>query len=93
MKSGLTVLKNRIEEKNQDNHLPIRSETVDDILDRYLLWAGNLGALHLPTNRLSLDHRLLSTPEIQNEICDFLDDLQEAIDDCEGSSFYYPGTS
>ncbi|KAI0381384.1 hypothetical protein F5Y04DRAFT_255358 [Hypomontagnella monticulosa] len=81
VKTSLIALKSQIETKNQDGHLPIRPETIDDILDRYLLWAGNLGALHLPTSRLSLDQRLLPNPEIRDEICDFLDDLQEAIDD------------
>ncbi|KAI1413447.1 hypothetical protein F5Y13DRAFT_189354 [Hypoxylon sp. FL1857] len=81
IKKSLRNLKDQIDKDAQKDQPPIRSDAIEDILDRYLLWTGNLGALHEPTNKLSLDCRLLAAPEIRDQICEFLDDLQEAVDD------------
>jgi hypothetical protein len=56
---------------------------VEDVLDRFLLWAGNLGAMRAPVSRLSLDRRLAEAPEVKELICQHLADLQEALDDRE----------
>ncbi|KAI0114257.1 hypothetical protein F4776DRAFT_330204 [Hypoxylon sp. NC0597] len=81
VRKSLENLKGQIQKETREEQLLIQPDAIEDILDRYLLWTGNLGALHEPTNRLSLDCRLSAAPEIRDQICEFLDDLQEAIDD------------
>lgn len=58
-------------------------QKVEDVHDRFKLWAGNLGALHQPHKRISLEARLADSPEVQDHICEQLDDMQEAAQDCE----------
>ncbi|KAL7912177.1 hypothetical protein GGI35DRAFT_492123 [Trichoderma velutinum] len=67
----------------EDNEVPnvISSSEITDALERFALWAGNLGALREPTSKLSLDYRLAEAPEIRNQIHRQLDYLLEAIDD------------
>lgn len=60
----------------------ILARDVTDALDRFSLWAGNLGALLPSTSRLSLDQRLSDAPETGGRICEVLDDLGEAVSDC-----------
>ncbi|OTB01993.1 hypothetical protein M426DRAFT_13984 [Hypoxylon sp. CI-4A] len=80
VKDTLNDLRDQLEhDKNQQ--LLIKLTDIEDVLDRYTLWTGNLGALHKPDNKLSLDYRVLASPEIRDQICEFIDDLQEAIDD------------
>lgn len=62
---------------------PVSTETVEDVIDRFKLWTGNLGALHQPQKRMSLESRLADSPEVRNQICEQLSDLQEALEDCE----------
>ncbi|OTA88374.1 hypothetical protein M434DRAFT_80404, partial [Hypoxylon sp. CO27-5] len=81
VRKSLENLKSQIQKETREDQLLIQPDVIEDILDRYSLWTGNLGALHEPTNRLSLDCRLSAAPEIRDQICEFLDDLQEAIDD------------
>ncbi|KAF7558494.1 hypothetical protein G7046_g5665 [Stylonectria norvegica] len=61
---------------------PAVSSSVTDALERFTLWAGNLGALRLST-KLSLDYRLqdAAAEELRDEICQQLDDILEATDD------------
>lgn len=54
---------------------------ITDILEKFVLWAGNLGALQGPTTRLSLDYRLSENPEVRDEIITQLEDICEATDD------------
>lgn len=54
-----------------------------DILDRFNLWAGSLGALLPSESKLSLDSRLKDVPEVWNRIGELLEDLQEAVQDCK----------
>ncbi|KAI0895315.1 hypothetical protein F4806DRAFT_503248 [Annulohypoxylon nitens] len=77
-----TILVNLIRKLESDGQqFSIQPNILEDLLDRFLLWAGNLGAFHSPSSALSLDSRLSSWPEIHEQICEFLDDLREAIDD------------
>ncbi|KAH7133791.1 hypothetical protein EDB81DRAFT_859298 [Dactylonectria macrodidyma] len=55
--------------------------SITDALGKFVLWAGNLGALRGPPTKLSLDHRLSSAPEVRDEILRQLDDISEAIED------------
>ncbi|KAI0832188.1 hypothetical protein F5Y06DRAFT_290453 [Hypoxylon sp. FL0890] len=68
VKKSLRDLKDQIEKETRKDQLLIQADAIEDILDRYSLWTGNLGALHEPANKLSLDSRLLTAPEIRNQI-------------------------
>lgn len=68
-------------DKSKAVEAPVQPPKVEDVLDKFKLWAGNLGALHQAHKRLSLESRLADSPEVQDEICEQLDDLQEAIQD------------
>lgn len=65
---------------------PITTEDVGDLLDRFLLWAGNLGALRSPSSKLSLDHRLAEAPEVRQQILQQFGDIEEAADDRQSTS-------
>lgn len=68
-------------DKSKTVEAPVQPQKVEDVLDKFKLWAGNLGALHQAHKRLSLESRLADSPEVQDEICEQLDDMQEAIQD------------
>lgn len=68
-------------DKARTTETPIEPREVDDVLDRFKLWTGNLGALHQAHKRISLESRLADSPEVQAHICEQLDDMQEAIQD------------
>lgn len=53
-----------------------------DASERFTLWAGNMGALRSQPSKLSLDQRLAPAPEVHELVCQLLDDLAEALDDC-----------
>ncbi|OPB46730.1 ankyrin repeat protein [Trichoderma guizhouense] len=59
----------------------IYSRDAIDALDRFYLWAGNLGALREPNSQLSLENRLAEAPEIRIHIHRQLDNILESIDD------------
>ncbi|KAF3076130.1 hypothetical protein CFAM422_001133 [Trichoderma lentiforme] len=67
----------------ENNDVPnvISPSEITDALERFALWAGNLGALRGPTSKLSLEYRLAEAPEIRSQIHRQLDYLLEAIDD------------
>lgn len=54
---------------------------VRDRLDRFALWAGNLGALQRPESKLSLDSRLAGSKDVRNSICAELRDMLKAVKD------------
>ncbi|KAF2496628.1 hypothetical protein BU16DRAFT_458300, partial [Lophium mytilinum] len=56
---------------------------LQDALERFDLWAGNIGATQDAGRRASLDFRLNDTPEIKEQICSLLSDMIEALDDLE----------
>lgn len=84
-KKSRTVQKCLVELINylENNDVPnvISSSEITDALERFVLWAGNLGALRGPTSKLSLEYRLAEAPEIRIQIHRQLDYLLEAIDD------------
>ncbi|KAK3399583.1 hypothetical protein B0T20DRAFT_349290 [Sordaria brevicollis] len=59
----------------------VTASSIKDVLERFMLWAGNLGALRKPTSKLSLDSRLASSPDLLDYICTELDDMAEAVGD------------
>lgn len=60
----------------------IPSTAIVDCLERFSLWAGNMGAMHNPLTPLSLDQRLFQAADIRQQIYRQLDEIEEAIDDC-----------
>ncbi|KAM0420360.1 hypothetical protein ACHAPT_011902 [Fusarium lateritium] len=79
----LTHLRNRDGTSDGSGH-GLSQTSVTDVLEKFGLWAANLGALQGPTTRLSLDHRLSAAPELREEISKQLEDISEAADDCLG---------
>jgi len=60
----------------------VRPAMVTDALERFTLWAGNLGAMRNPQMTLSLDYRL-HTPEaadVRTHILRQLDEMVEAVE-------------
>ncbi|KAI8956283.1 hypothetical protein F4801DRAFT_10365 [Xylaria longipes] len=60
---------------------PISIEAATDALDRFKLWAGNIGARQHATSPVSLEARLLAAKRILEQVKDLLDDLILALDD------------
>lgn len=67
------------EEKHSDLHPHVSSSKVADCLERFVLWAGSM-------EPLSLDQRLLQAADIQGQIIRQLEEIEEAIDECESST-------
>lgn len=64
-----------------DDRVAGQGATMLDALERFTLWAGNMGAMHSRPSKLSLDQRLAPAPEVHELVCQLLDDLAEALDD------------
>ncbi|KAF5005211.1 hypothetical protein FDECE_8332 [Fusarium decemcellulare] len=80
----LRNLMNNLQCSNETGGSPVHglsSASITDLLERFLLWAGNSGALQESTLKLSLDHRLSDAPEVKVEILRQLEDISEATDD------------
>lgn len=80
--SALLQLLSAVRSTEAEEQLSIL-ESVQDLLDKFNLWAGSLGALQPPSRKLSLDYRLQDAEDIRDQIRDYLDDLQAAIQDRE----------
>ncbi|RKU48930.1 hypothetical protein DL546_009144 [Coniochaeta pulveracea] len=80
-KTGFLQLLSEVKSKEADQRSSIQSGSILDLLDRFQLWAGTLGALQPPSRKLSLDERLLDAADIRGQICDYLDDLVGAVQD------------
>ncbi|KAK3698106.1 hypothetical protein LTR37_017064 [Vermiconidia calcicola] len=52
-----------------------RYDAVENAFDKYLLWAGNMGALHADDDTRSLGYRLRNATPVRKRICDILDEL------------------
>jgi hypothetical protein len=82
VKNSLEGLLAAVDKEPRDG-FSITKDDIGDQLDRFLLWAGNLGALRNPKSKLSLDQRLSSAPEVREQILRQFADIEEAIDDRE----------
>jgi hypothetical protein len=56
-------------------------ESLNDELDRFKIWSGNIGAHQ--QGRSSLDYKLREASVIRERVTKLLDDLAESIDDGE----------
>ncbi|CAG8971714.1 hypothetical protein HYALB_00003182 [Hymenoscyphus albidus] len=64
---------------SDDSQCVSKADSVD-LLDRFKLWAGNMGALHPFNITTSLDFRLRESPKISNRISELLDELVECVE-------------
>ena len=55
----------------------VHHEQVNDELERFSLWMGNIGALHRPESSMSLESRLREANDVLTHILELLDDLNE----------------
>ena len=69
-------------QRDNDDKVAVQAAAALDVSERFTLWAGNMGAMRSQASKLSLDQRLAPTPEIGELVCQLLDDLAEALDDC-----------
>lgn len=60
-------------------------EQLRDTLERFVLWSGNIGALHPACSSLSLETRLHEAHDVLIFILDLLKGLNEAIEERESS--------
>lgn len=72
--------------KNISNHEYARIMFQDE-LDRFKIWAGNIGATLKPESRASLDFRLKAAPSVARLVLDCLHDLKGSLTDSESLSF------
>ena len=70
-----------LQHSQSQKHLGLAGSTALDDLDRFKIWAGNIGALLSVGNQISLDHRLRDTPKVSGQIVELLEDLCEALED------------
>jgi hypothetical protein len=70
-------------EKHFDSHPHVSSSAVVDCLERFLLWTGKTGAMRNSQTPLSLDQRLLQAADIREQINRQLEEIEEAINECE----------
>lgn len=69
-------------ENHSSSTFDLPSAAVVDCLERFSLWAGNMGAMRNPLTSLSLDQRLLQATDIRQQIHRQLDEMEEALGDC-----------
>lgn len=72
------------QQPEQDGQGVSAAEAVD-VLGRFKIWAGNIGALQPFESRSSLDYRLRDVPRISTQVVDLLDELAESIEDGKSS--------
>ncbi|KAF2007646.1 hypothetical protein P154DRAFT_419374, partial [Amniculicola lignicola CBS 123094] len=68
-------------ETSERNDERVGSVQVNEELDRFSLWVGNIGALHPPESLLSLEKRLHSAEDVLSHILELLGDLKEVTDE------------
>ena len=70
-----------LQNSQSQEDLGVAGSAALDELDRFKIWAGNIGALLSIGNQISLDHRLRDTPKLPGQIVELLEDLCEALED------------
>lgn len=66
----------------------IYDENVINELERFSLWAGNIGALHEPKSPMSLETRLSEASDVLDYILESIYDLKLAAKERETSILY-----
>lgn len=81
IRKQLTDLLTALENGSAQVSTTVTSSSIKDVVERFMLWAGNLGALRKPASKLSLDSRLACSSDLRDYICTELEDMSEAIED------------
>lgn len=80
-RSCMELLENLVKLSGDSDIVP--KADVVDVLSRFKLWAGNMGALHPSAIKTSLDFRLRDNPKVSNRIAELLEELVDYIEDGE----------
>ncbi|USP72745.1 hypothetical protein yc1106_00019 [Curvularia clavata] len=72
LKTIMSTLFNPDRYNDQVNH-----EQLNDELERFSLWIGNIGAMHQPESSMSLESRLCGAGDVLTHILELLDNLNE----------------
>ncbi|OAT14499.1 hypothetical protein BDBG_18058 [Blastomyces gilchristii SLH14081] len=74
----IATLKTVVTTPAEPNHQNGRiRDQVNDQLERFSLWTGNIGALHRPDSPMSLETRLSEAGDVLSYVLNLLDDLSE----------------
>ncbi|KAF1948434.1 hypothetical protein CC80DRAFT_431567 [Byssothecium circinans] len=75
----ITILKTIVSTLSDPNKHKgrIHHEQVNDELERFSLWIGNIGAMHFPESPMSLESRLCEANDISTHVLELLNDLNE----------------
>jgi hypothetical protein len=79
VKNHLQSLHSAVSEKSHDD-FTITKEDIGGQVDRFVLWAGNMGALRNPDSKMSLDSRLNNALEVREHILRQLSYIDEAVE-------------
>lgn len=61
--------------------LQLPRSLIADEMERFKMWAGNIGAIYIPGRRdASLDLRLVDAPLVANQVLEFLEALARDLD-------------
>ncbi|KAH6678038.1 hypothetical protein B0J14DRAFT_474333 [Halenospora varia] len=88
----------RLEEISSNQQLdlnPFETVTHDeiiDVLERFKIWAGNIGAFQSLDLKSSLDYRLRDTPSFTAQIAKLLDKLTQALENGVSNSYFVSST-
>jgi hypothetical protein len=88
LKSIVSTLSHLNRQKNQLHH-----GQVNDELERFTLWVGNIGAIHPPESTLSLESRLLDSSDVLAHVLESLEDMNEAAEERGSTALRAPLTS
>lgn len=87
VRQKIKQLPNLVEEPPQPGsceEILIRPTAIIDTKERFFLWCGTMGIVqNSASEEHSLDRQLAGAPELRDQICDQLDELGEALDDCK----------
>src|SRR4051794_38062042 len=77
----ISLLQDEKQHKTPQAAAVLSPAIVTDALERFTLWAGNLGAMRNPQTTLSLDHRLHTSEaaDVRTYILRQLDEIVEAL--------------
>ncbi|KAL6879174.1 hypothetical protein J3F83DRAFT_725355 [Trichoderma novae-zelandiae] len=81
VRRGLLDLMTLMRENCTDGLSDLQHTAAADCLDRFSLWAGNMGAMRSPLSPLSLDQRLGEAVDVREQINRQLDEIIEATTD------------
>ena len=80
MRQSLADLQVFFAEKQRQGESPFVALTsVTDAIERFALWAGNIGALRRPESKMSLDFRLSDAADVRHQIHRQLDEMIDAM--------------